>query len=271
MIPDSDLFRPEDEIEKHFFISIWRVRDNASYQREETILPKGTAEIIFNLSTDPIAYVKPASSALYKLPCCFINGINTQPFHLIKSGQQLFIGIQMTSLGLKSLFGIDACDFNNNVVEAALISRSLHALCDELYCQHSFSEQVAIIRKWLRLQILVSGNCKTLFLFQKMFQTSNIEAITINNLCRAIGVSDRQLRRLSTAWLGMNTEKFFRYHKYLSALHLLHQSHESLTQIGLRAGYYDQSHFIREFKCYTGLTPKEYRLANTGLPGHLFS
>lgn len=82
---------------------------------------------------------------------------------------------------------------------------------------------------------------------------------------------DRQLRRLSNEWLGMNTEEFILYNRYLSSLHFLHNSDLSLTQIDLEAGYYDQSHFIREFKSYTDLTPKEYQSSNTCLPGHIMS
>ncbi|MCC6383784.1 MAG: helix-turn-helix transcriptional regulator [Bacteroidia bacterium] len=78
------------------------------------------------------------------------------------------------------------------------------------------------------------------------------------------------MRRLSTKWLGMNTETFLLYSKYLSSLPLLHNSDSSLTQIGLEAGYYDQSHFIREFKSYTNLTPKEYQASVRGLPGYIF-
>ena len=35
-------------------------------------------------------------------------------------------------------------------------------------------------------------------------------------------------------------------------------SGKNLTQIGLNAGYFDQSHFIRDFKTYTGRVPSEF-------------
>ena len=68
----------------------------------------------------------------------------------------------------------------------------------------------------------------------------------------------------------MNTETFLLYKKYLESLQLLHNPNLSLTQIGLKAGYYDQSHFIREFKSFTTLTPKDYQASITDLPGHIF-
>ena len=40
---------------------------------------------------------------------------------------------------------------------------------------------------------------------------------------------------------------------------------KSLSYIGLEAGYYDQSHFIREFKDFSGVTPKEFLKQNSDL------
>lgn len=75
--------------------------------------------------------------------------------------------------------------------------------------------------------------------------------------------------RFAQDWLGMNTEDFIQYHKYLYCLHLLRDSKQTLTEIAYEAGYYDQSHFIREFKSYTNLTPKQYREANVEFHGHI--
>ena len=94
--------------------------------------------------------------------------------------------------------------------------------------------------------------------------------LTVKKISDEICLSERQLRRFSTEWLGMNTEEYILYNKYLTSLQLLHDSKWTLTEIGLKAGYYDQSHFIREFKSYTELTPKEYRKIFTDFPGHIF-
>jgi AraC-like DNA-binding protein len=36
------------------------------------------------------------------------------------------------------------------------------------------------------------------------------------------------------------------------------KKNESLTSIAYGCGYFDQSHFIKEFKSFTGLTPSAY-------------
>jgi len=43
------------------------------------------------------------------------------------------------------------------------------------------------------------------------------------------------------------------------SLHLIKQQHATLTEIALRCGFADQSHFIRTFKAATGFLPKEFK------------
>ena len=230
MTNSADIYFPVGETEKHFVISIWRLCEFNIHERTETILPKGTVEIIFNLSED-IIYSNDTLEVKKILPSCFINGINFKPFKLLKKGQLVF--------------------------------------SNQLFTKKTFKEQVETIMNWIYRRISVSNSIKSLHQIHHLFYSQKLKDLTVSKFCHEVHFSDRQLRRLSTEWLGMNTETFILYNKYLSALKLLHTSDLSLTQIGLDAGYYDQSHFIREFKSYTNLTPKEYKASISDLPGHI--
>ncbi len=268
MTNKADIYYPSGEIEKYYIKSIWRLYEYNIQERTETILPKGTVEIIFNFS-DEIVYCNPSLGIKNKLPPCFVNGINHKPFNLIKKGQQIFLGIQLNTIGLKVLFDISVKEFNNNIFEGLQICKSLDTLSHQLSHQKSFNKQVQTIMNWMNQRISVSNNVKAITQIHNLFYSQKLNDLTVRKLCHEVYYSDRQLRRLSSEWLGMNTETFICYNKYLSTLHLLHNSDLSLTQIGLEAGYYDQSHFIREFKSYTDMTPKEYQVSNTILPGHI--
>ena len=269
MTSSTHIFYACDEIEKCFITSIWRLQDNTGHERVETILPKGTVEIIFNLS-ERVIYVNPDTNTRATLPTCFINGINFRPFHLIKNGQQLFVGIQLNVIGLKALLEIPVKEFNDTIVESSIVCKSLAELHHQLFSTNTFEEQVRIIRRWMHQRISISKYGYKVNKIHTLFYSHNLNNPTIKEFSIKKCISDRQLRRLSSEWLGMNTEEFLSYNKYLSALHSLHYSDLSLGQIALEAGYYDQSHFIREFKSYTRITPKEYRLSVKGIPGHIF-
>jgi len=268
MTNSADIYHPADGIAKYFIKSIWRLQEYNIFERTETILPKGTVEIIFNLSEN-ITYCYSTSGIKTILPTCFINGINFKPFHLLKNGQQLFLGIQLNAIGLKVLFNVSIKEFHNNIIEMTQVSNSLNELYHQLFAQNTFEEQVAIIMKWIYLKISNSKYNKTIDKVHYLFYSQKLNYHTVSQLSDEVFLSDRHMRRLSSEWLGMSTESYILYNKYLSSLHLMHISDKSLTQIGLEAGYYDQSHFIREFKSYTNLTPKEYQASQKGLPGHI--
>ena len=82
--------------------------------------------------------------------------------------------------------------------------------------------------------------------------------------------SPRQLSRKLTEATGMNTEEILLYKKYLHALDLIHQSDLSLTQIAYQSQFSDQSHFIRSFKTYSGMTPGVYKASKGFMKGHFY-
>jgi len=266
----ANIYVPADDTEKQFIISIWRITEAGPEPRREIILPKGTVEIIFN-SSDSVVYLNPARRTRMVLPPCFVNGINSRPFNLIKSGTQQFVGIQMNAIGMRGLFNVSPKQFANSVVEGDSVCRALSALGRQIADTQCFTEQVTFIRTWLHDMISHSALRSTTREMQELFCSQQFCGLTVQRLCDVHHVSDRHLRRLADEWLGMNTESWIIYNRYLTSLYLLHQQHGSLSQIGLESGYYDQAHFIREFKTFTGFTPGRYQKAANGIPGHILA
>lgn len=268
MIRTTDTCFPTGK-EKVFLNCIWRVSEYDLHKRTEVILPKGTVEIIFNFS-DKTNYACPSLQNPIKLPSVFINGINFKPFELYKSGQHEFVGIQLNAAGLKMLFNVPVKELNNMVCEGKCICPDLEFLAEKLYGEGTFSQQVEIIMNWIRRKMSLFHYGYSIERVQLLQQLVRSHKQSVKRLCEEVCLSDRQLRRFCLEWLGMNTEEYLLYSKYLHCLNHIHHSNQPLTDIGLEAGYFDQSHFIREFRSFTGMTPMQYRKANTELPGHIF-
>ena len=97
-----------------------------------------------------------------------------------------------------------------------------------------------------------------------------MHGLSVKELAQSLCYSPRQLSRKMAEATGMNTEEILLYKKYLHAVHLMHHTDWSLTQIAYQSNFSDQSHFIKSFKTYTKMTPGEYRAGKSYVKGHIF-
>jgi AraC-like DNA-binding protein len=87
--------------------------------------------------------------------------------------------------------------------------------------------------------------------------------LSIGNLSEDAGISNRQLLRRFNDQVGLSPKEFARITKFISSLTVLKQYPDmSLTEIAYESGYYDQAHFIHDFKEFSGYSPGQL-LAST--------
>ncbi|MEH3112390.1 helix-turn-helix domain-containing protein [Pedobacter terrae] len=81
--------------------------------------------------------------------------------------------------------------------------------------------------------------------------------VSTEMLCQKLRVSDTTLFRLFKTNLGQNPQKYLKTIRFRRALKDLTTTHDPLTTVALRHYYYDQAHFIKDFKSFTGYSPKK--------------
>lgn len=81
--------------------------------------------------------------------------------------------------------------------------------------------------------------------------------ISVNMLCQKLGISDTTLFRLFKTSLGQNPQKYLKTVRFRNSLRDLMHTADPLTTVALRHHYYDQAHFIKDFKTFTGYSPKK--------------
>lgn len=96
------------------------------------------------------------------------------------------------------------------------------------------------------------------YLTQQMLSTRG--GIRIQELSQKTGYSARYINTIFEQYVGISPKTLERIIQFQNAVHSIsyHQS-RPLTAVGVEAGYFDQAHFIREFKKHMELTPNEYR------------
>jgi len=80
--------------------------------------------------------------------------------------------------------------------------------------------------------------------------------ISIGSLSDDTGISNRQLLRRFNDSVGLSPKEFARITKFISSLSVLKKYPSmSLTEIAYESGYYDQAHFIHDYKEFAGYSP----------------
>ncbi|WP_431211728.1 helix-turn-helix domain-containing protein [Puia sp. P3] len=86
----------------------------------------------------------------------------------------------------------------------------------------------------------------------------NPDPNSIRNIANRYKISTRYLSRLFLQYTGVTPKLYDKIHRFQQSLRLITENRYSLTSIAYDCGYFDQSHFIRDFKHFAGITPSSY-------------
>jgi AraC-like DNA-binding protein len=79
----------------------------------------------------------------------------------------------------------------------------------------------------------------------------------VTEVATALGVSERNLRRVFRDTIGVGPKTFARLERFRRALNAARvREAPSWATIALDAGYYDQAHLIADFRAIAGVTPQ---------------
>lgn len=83
------------------------------------------------------------------------------------------------------------------------------------------------------------------------------DSFNMQRLSAEFGFSERYIQKLFLNYVGITPQSFFSVQRFNKSLELVREASMSLTTIAYECGYYDQAHFIKEFKAYTGMPPSQ--------------
>ncbi|MEO6733020.1 MAG: AraC family transcriptional regulator [Ferruginibacter sp.] len=251
----------------NYITAIWET--TAPGISQEVILPQGIVEMVFNLS-EPMQGILPYKNERVVTPDYFLQGWNTHIVDVHYTGRQHLFGIRLQPYMVKLLLGILPSESRDTLIDLSLIKPGFKNLWHQLNEAPGFRERVAIVETVF--PVLTQNTCTRTQHFCDLFSSAGEHPFqSIDELSRQICCSSRQLNRKAQALFGVSAEDLVIHKKFRSAVELMHGDQRSLTQIAYQAGFYDQAHFCRIFKDFTGFTAKQYQWQKSELPFHIFS
>lgn len=187
-------------------------------------------------------------------------GQTITPGQLSFGGPVTLIAYFLHPHALKALFGIDANELTNCSIDLNNLKPVKESnLQEQLLNEPTLNGRLMLMNN-LILKLASANQIDTAKLTFATHQLkSNTDANALSSLQRELNISERSLQRLFEANIGVSPKMFKRVWQFHSAFQQLNQyQYTKLTDIAYQHGFADQSHFIRVFKEFTSLTPKEY-------------
>ncbi|WP_186843690.1 helix-turn-helix domain-containing protein [Acetobacterium tundrae] len=92
--------------------------------------------------------------------------------------------------------------------------------------------------------------------------TKVVGIINVNELSQSVGYTPRYINRLFNNEIGLPPKTFSKIIRFQNVLLALGKD-QHISTIAADMGYYDQSHLLKEFKQFTGISPLNYRKSLT--------
>jgi AraC-like DNA-binding protein len=224
------------------------------------LLPSIMQSILFCMNGSSQRSIIKGQEIVVKFPV--ILGQFTTHFESIASGDLYYIGVHFTPAGLWQVLKTPLQKYANNVVGLqSQIGESAIALEKGLQSIVPLEEKIGFLENFIETQISRKAKAQELDKIEKA--TSLILQlhgnISIKELIKEAGLSERNLQRYFLEYVGVTPKQFAKIARFNSVTRLLEEEAVLNWQdIFHKVGYFDQAHFIKDFKEITGVSPSQY-------------
>jgi len=236
---------------KNYVREFWMLEDNRedASQKTFTVMCNGIPGLIFQ--EKPEAFTGFDGE---RLPQLFVFGQARKYGQLQGNGSFRMIGVTFQPTALKTVFGINANELTDQ--NTCITNLTKTSLTEQLQDCNSIREKISCLSAFLLLQARrYDGEHKKLHYAVDALQQGK----KLSDVLHDLNMSERSLERLFLTHIGITPILYARICRFQTSLALLRQgTFRSLTDIAYSLGYFDQSHFIRDFKLFSGASPRIY-------------
>jgi AraC-like DNA-binding protein len=185
----------------------------------------------------------------------WVNGKQEIPFMLQNGGATAMYAIGIKPGRMPWLVGLPAIETNDSAVEADnWTSAGIFSLREQLLACGDIDAGFRLIEQYL-YRMLVKQDFTALDKISWIDKAMHTH--TVQEICQSLGVTRKKLRTEAQYYFGgpvKNIQGILRFNNTLAAI--ARDSQRPLTALH---EYYDQAHFINDFKARAGITPMQYR------------
>lgn len=244
---------------------IWRYQASPSPPHSrERLLPMGTSELVINLRDERMR-VYSIEGREQASSVALIAGPHSECFVIDTDPQADFLGVHFRAGGVFPFAPAAELHNAHAGIEDLWGRRRIEELRDRLLSAHGVESQFRIVEEWLLRWLPVGRHAAV------AYAIGELRALRpVADVCSATGLSHRRFIELFRREVGMTPKLFSRVERFQSVVRQVHRAREiDWAGVALDCGYYDQPHFVQDFKSFAGLTPGEYERLRTDHQNHV--
>jgi len=253
-----DLIKPT-EILKNYIKNYCIVEINELFEflPVERVYPNGNVTLVFHYGSP--SKFKKRNSIEYIESNLVICGQQSSYYDLSLSGRTSMILIVFKPHGVKSFFNLPISELlNENLPLQDLIENEAPELEDKLFNSKNNNQRIIYLEKFLLKRLILDKDFERVEHAIKMIENSKGQ-IKTQNIAQEVCLGIKQFERIFSKYVGVNPKKYTSIIRFQNVIKMKREFKElNMTQLAFDNEYYDQSHFIHDFKNLTDLTPRAF-------------
>jgi AraC-like DNA-binding protein len=230
-------------------------------------LPRGAATVVIDVGgRDQIDLF--AADGVTRMPVepAFLTGPGTLSYVTRIDPGEAVLTIHFRPGGALSFFGIPLGDLENACVNLTDIWGADAALLrEQLIATPTWPRRILLIEDFLRARLRPISHTLTPVLDTAEHQPS----LRVSEAAELTGLSPKRLIATFRNEIGLTPKAYLRVRRLQAALRLLDTGSGDGADVAATLGYFDQPHFVREFRGFTSITPTQYAQRRSALPSHV--
>ena len=254
-----------------FIKRFWLCSDAPPHARER-ILPSGTIELVINLRDDEIRIYDPSNPDLCtRYSGAILSGTYSRFFVIDPLQHASILGVHFRPGGAFPFLGAPAGELADTHVDletlwgpAAVELRE--RLCIAATPRERFSLMEEALLSRLRRSPEPHGAVPVAL---GAFEPAGVR---VRDVAGLVGLSQRRFIQVFAAEVGLTPKLYCRVRRFQRARALVGQAASpDWARVAVDCGYFDQSHLIRDFLAFSGLSPVDYfhQQSERVLPNHV--
>lgn len=223
------------------------------------IIPNGCIELSFYFGDKLIFTRKNENQEVDKK--ALISGQTVDYFNIQQTGDTGLFSVLFRPHGVRLFFDQPVTEITNQSIDLEMIfGKDINNITEQIALAADNSVRISIFENYL----ISKFQDKKEYSFYRISESiklidKNKGIVKVDKLANAACLSNKQFDRVFSDFVGLKPKQFLRIVRFQNAIHQKQiNGKQNMTELAHTCGYYDQAHFINDFKNLSGYTPKVF-------------